>query len=225
MIDLNNEEEQRERKYGPVPAGSRVLVSLELQRSRYPAPFDPIVAKSQKGLLQLFCKFRVMAGSYEGCSWYENLTLPASNQQIQLDDKQRLSARIGGSLIRAIIEANRGIDPKAVDERSARARRINAWQDLNGMTFPARLGIDKRPYKASDGKLFWNNRIASVVTVTSKEYRELMAGGEFITDGPVAGDPSRVPESSAKAKTQSSDYWENPPAYAPKNQGYDDVPF
>lgn len=225
MIDLNNEEEQRERNYGPVPAGSRVLVGLELQRPRYPAPHDPMIARSQKGLLQLFCKFRVVAGTYEGCSWYENLTLPASSQQIQLDDKQRLSAKIGGSLIRAIIEANRGVNPKAVDERAARARRINAWQELNGMTFPARVGIDKRPYEASDGKLFWNNRIASVVTMTSNEYRELMAGGEFISDGPVTGDPARVPESSVRSKSQSPDYWENPLASAPNNHEYDDVPF
>lgn len=214
MIDLNDEEQQQERKYGPVPAGSRVLVRMEIQQPKYPAPFDNMIARTKNGMFQLFCKFTVLSPTYAGCFWYENITLPAASQEVSLDEKQQTSARIGGSLLRAIIEADRRIDPKATDSAAVNARRINSWRDMNGMAFPAKLGIDKRPYVGANGNEYWNNRILAVVPVTSPEYRQLMKGGEFIANGPVTGEPAKAApvQNAANAPAQ--------PAYE-----HDVVPF
>lgn len=91
-------------------------------------------------------------------------------------------------MLRAIIESVRRVDPKAVDQKAARLRQVNSWMDFDGLEFAARLGIDKRPYEGRDGKTYWNNRLASVIPCTAKEYANIMDGGEFITDGPTTGD-------------------------------------
>lgn len=67
MLDFNNEEQQTQWQSGPVPAGSKVLLRLELQTPRYAAQSNPLIAQSRSGLLQLFCKITVAAGSYAGC--------------------------------------------------------------------------------------------------------------------------------------------------------------
>lgn len=190
MIDLNDEQEQRERNYGPVPCGSKVLVRLEVQKPKYASRDDEMVAMTKSGLLQLQCKIEVCAGSYEGCWWYENITLPSRIQTIRLDENLQTACRIGGSMLRAIIESVRSIDPKASDQKATRARQINSWLDFDSLEFPVRLGIDKRPYEGKDGKTYWNNRLGSVIPCTAKEYADIMAGGEIITDGPVSGEES-----------------------------------
>ena len=74
-IDFSREEAQKERNYGPVPAGSRVLVKLHVERTQYPSREDPDIAEAKSGLLQLPCKIEVVEGSFAGYSWFENITL------------------------------------------------------------------------------------------------------------------------------------------------------
>ena len=81
MIDLGNEEIQREPKTGPVPAGSRVLVGIEIEKPQYAAHDDPFVAEGKSGLRRLQCKVKVMSGTYDGCWWYEGITLPEAHQK------------------------------------------------------------------------------------------------------------------------------------------------
>lgn len=211
MIDLNDEQEQRERNYGPVPAGSKVLVRLELQKPKYASRDHEMVAMTKSGLLQLQCKVEVCAGSYEGCWWYENITLPSRNQTIRLDGNLQTACRIGGSMLRAIIESVRHIDPKTTDQKAARARQVNSWMDFDGLEFPARLAIDKRSYEGKDGKTYWNNRLGSVIPCTAKEYADIMSGGEFITDGPTTGDTAANTGRSNNAPHGSLPYDDSPP--------------
>ena len=206
MIDLGNEEIQKERARGPVPSGSKVLVRLVLDKPKFPAPEDEWVAQAKSGLRQLQCKIEVVAGTYEGVWWYENITLPASEQRIRLQEKQQTACRIGGSTLRAIVESARGIEPNATDQRAARARHVSGWTDFDGMEFPARLGIDNRPYESS------------VIPATAKDYATIRQGGEVITDGPVTGDNG----SQRNAPSGGQDI---PWSDAPHPAETDDVPF
>ncbi|MDE6735608.1 MAG: hypothetical protein K2J64_09110 [Desulfovibrio sp.] len=218
MIDLNHEEEQRERNYGPVPAGSRVLLRLSVLKPNYPSRDDEMLAETRNGLLQLACKLEVAAGSYEGCAWYENITLPPSSQATSLTDKQRTASRIGGALLRAIVESARRIDPKATDARSCRGRSVNGWLDFDGMEFPAKVKLDKEPYIGKDGRTYWRNRISTVIPCTDKEYAEISRGGEIITDGPVRGEGGGAPRGKSSHRDgQNLPYDDTPLA--------DDVPF
>lgn len=209
MIDLNNEEEQRERNYGPVPAGSRVLLRLSVLKPMYPSRDDEMLAETKNGLLQLACKLEVAAGSYEGCSWLENITLPEGSQSASLTNGQRTACRIGGSLLRAIVESSRRIDPKATDTRSCRGRSVNSWLDFDGMEFPAKVKIHDEP-RVKEDREYWNNRIGTVLPCTDKEYAEIKGGGEIITDGPVRGDGSGKGAKSSSRDTQNLPYDDTP---------------
>ena len=187
MLDFNNEAEQKNTNYGPVPAGSKVMVSITVEMPQYAVEDQPYVSKTKKGLRGLWCKFSVTCGAYEGVSWYDNLWLSTGYQVIQLEEKQQVACNRSGALIRAIIEAHRGIKPKDIDPRAVSARCINDWTDLSGMEFPAKLGISKKSYTGKDGKEYWNNYVMSIITPDKDEYLAIKSGHEVITDGPVAG--------------------------------------
>lgn len=187
MIDLSQEQEQKS-AYGPVPSGSRVLVRLTIEKPKYASQDDELVAMAKTGLLQLFCRLEVAAGSYEGVAWYENITLPSRAQNIRLTEGQQKACGSGGRTLRAIVEAVRAVDPKDKSPEADRKRVLNSWSDLDGMEFPARLGISKEPYEGRDGRMYWSNTLGRILPCTDKEYQEVVNGGEVITDGPVEGD-------------------------------------
>lgn len=227
FFDFNDEEEQRDVRRGPVPAGSRVLVKMELVMPEYADDNDRYVAVAKSGLKQLRAKMTVATGTYEGVWWMENITLPARMQSIQLDERKAISCRIGGAMLRAIVEANRRIDPKDKGFEASRKRQINGWFDIDGATFPARLIIDNQPYE-KNGNTFWNNRVGRVLPCTDPEYAEIMAGKEFITDGAVTVDVVKRNASTAEAFPDRAEPKWGFPASGTGNPfagAADDVPF
>lgn len=221
MLDFNNEAEQKNTNYGPVPAGSKVIVSITIETPKYAVEGEPLVSQAKSGLRGLWCKFTVVGGAYDDVSWYENLWLPAVYQVIRLEERQQKACNRSGALIRAIIEAHRGIKPKDTDPRAASARCINDWADLSGMEFPAKLGISNDSYTGKDGKEYWNNYVTSIITPDKDEYRAIKSGQEFITDGPVTGTGTQ------KAQTHTvppeDDNYGQPFPAGPSE--YDTVPF
>lgn len=186
-IDFNQAEEQRERAHGPVPAGSRVLLEMEIMKPRNESQQMPFVAVSAKKLYMLWVELKVVSGTYEGVKWRENWLLPEGQQRVQLTPGQKTGCRISFSRMRAIIEAARHIRPKDDSQQAVSRRSINSWLDMNGMRFPARVGIadDGREY---NGRIYFDNTLAAVVTPDKDEYDPLMRGGEFINpDGAVTG--------------------------------------
>lgn len=216
MLDFNNEQEQQTRNYGPVPAGSKVLVRLTIRQPKYPAAGLEMVARSQKGLLHLDAGYEVIAGTYEGVKWFEMLWLPTGHQREVLTDGQATACIIAGRKMRAMIEASKGIMPKDDSDRAKRGRTVGSWLDFNGLEFPIVTAIDDRPYE-KNGKRYWNNIISSILTPDNKDYDFIKNGGEIISDGPVAGET----KSNRQTSSNSDPGYETPPAYA-----YDDgVPF
>lgn len=192
IIDLGQEQEQKERAYGPVPGGSRVLVRLTVEPPRYPSSEDRLVAQAKSGLLYLYCRLEVIGGTYDGVYWHENIMLPCGVQYIGLTEGQRKVCGSGGRTLRAIVEAVNRIEPKDVSPQAAEKRRLSSWSELDGVEFPARLGIDRQPYEGNDGRLYWSNTLGRVLTCSDREYQEILNGGEFITDGPVAGNAQQA---------------------------------
>lgn len=210
-IDFSREEEQKERNYGPVPSGSRVLVRLTLEKPKYASRNDPGLAETKSGLLQLPCKMEVVDGSYAGCSWYEYITLPSSEQNIRLTDNLNTACVIGGRLLRAIVEAHRGVDPKDKSPRADKARMINAWADMEGMEFPARLGINRKSSEGKDGRIYWNNCLGRILSVADKEFSEIKRGAEFITNGATSGEDVPATRGSGSGSNGPLPYDDAPP--------------
>ena len=230
MIDFGNAEEQRERINGPVPAGSIVLLKLEIQRpakEEYAAKPGSYVSKSKGGLFLLNCMMTVAAGTYEGYHWYERFMLPEGMQRAPMNEGQKTACRISYSRLRAIVEAHRRVDPKDQSQRARTARNLADWMDLNGMMFPCRLGLEKEPrtYKKKDGSqgLAWDNRVGYVLPISDKRFNEIANGGEVITDGPVQGNMPATPYGNNDVPDSADNGgipgWDTPPV-----DNYD-VPF
>ena len=190
MFDFNQEDYQKELASGPIPAGSKVMLRMLIQKPKHESKPGSFVAEYKSGLLALWVKFEVVHGTYEGVSWYENLLLPVAWQRAAMSDSQHKACRISGSKLRAIVEAARGINPKDKGMAANNARHVHAVLDFDKMCFPARVGIDKegREYK---GKLFWNNTLGTVITPDKTDYQTIVGGGEIITDGPTHGETVR----------------------------------
>lgn len=228
MLDLNMESEQKSRHYGPVPGGSKVMVRLSVESPKYGLQDAPWVAQAKSGLLGLWCKFTVASGLYEGVEWYDTLWLPTGHQTIRLSEGQIITCNRSGAQIRAIVEAHRGITPKATDERAVRGRQLAEWTDLQNMEFPAKLGISRSPYE-KDGKTYWNNSIVSVITPDKEDYGLIKAGQEIIIpDGPVTGETGKEKRRTPpEAETYGQPYpgEDRGPAFPSESPAPYDMPF
>lgn len=215
-FDLSQESSQT--TYGPVPAGSEVMLELELLEPSKAIAEHKFVRAASTGLLQIYCKFTVIHGLYSGYSFRQNINLPAHMQRIQLTQGQTKACNIGGAQLKAMVEASR---------KSTKMRDV---LDMNGCRFPARVRINKNPSEYQ-GKTYWNNELDRILTPKDSHFEEIVRGGEFITDGPVAGD---TPSQSSSYDNGYSGFGDGPttpdpfggPDYFPEERkDRDQVPF
>lgn len=204
IFDFSHEEEQQATPQGPVPAGSIVIVQLNLVQpaEAYAAPEDFMISRTRNGMRQIYCQFLVREGSYSGSQWRESITLPRGMQKEQLTAGQEKSAQIGGAILKAILQA------------AGKPLRISNVYDFNGLTFPVQVKINDRPAE-KDGRVYWNNAIYKVITPDMQEYDEIKTKREIINrDGAVEG------KAPAMAKKTAFDV-----AAAPEATSMDDYVF
>jgi len=184
-LDFNDAPEQSER--GAIPEDSVVKVRLTIRRPKqeYASPDNPDLFQARSGLVGLDCEFEVIGGSFNGRPMWDNLWLPPHMQNIPLEKKQKGACEGCAAKMRAILEAARGINPKDQSDPARNARRIGSWEDLSGLEFWAKVGIE--PPKA--GARYVNNNIKKIITMDMPEYRQVMTNGEIITDKPVPAIP------------------------------------
>ncbi len=216
FLDFSGEEEQK--KYGPAPEGSIVFVKLEVRRANADNadPSNPYYSVARSGLKQINCQFEIDRGTYQGCKFFHNITLPVSMQNIQLSPGQTTSCKIGGAQLKAICEAS-GKPPKAKDITS-----------LSGLVFPIRVGINPKSYIDKKGIERWNNDLNKVITPSMPEFAEVKTQGEIITDGPVCC-ASTAHQSSQEFGSNNGYASENTAqpseAVTVNNENIDEVPF
>lgn len=176
MIDFTNEKEQSERVYGPVPAGSIVVVKMEFQNApENMQGKEPFIFQARSGLLMLNFTATVKDGEYAGVHWYQRITLPAAVQKIALEPKQETACSIGGAMLKAILQsANRPL-------------RITSYDIFNGLVIPVKVKIGNNPYVVN-GNTYWKNEIAKIITPDMPEYNDVRQTRELINyDGAVTG--------------------------------------
>jgi hypothetical protein len=92
-------------------------------------------------------------------------------------------ANRGRSLIRGILESARGIHPDDASDRARAARTIRSLGDLSGLTFVAKIGIDR---DRRDPNVEPRNVIAAAITPNHKDYSALMGTGAALAVTPGA---------------------------------------
>lgn len=205
-FDLSQESSQT--AYGPVPAGSEVMLQLELMEPNQAIPEHKFVRAASTGLLQIYAKFTVQHGSYSGVSFRQNINLPAHVQRIQLTAGQTKACNIGGAQLKAICEA------------AKKPTKMRDIMDINGLKFPARVKLNKKPVE-KNGNVYWNNELDMVITPDKPHYDEIVRGGEIITDGPVAGG---MPENNGGFGNQNIGTTFADPFNGPTDEGGFDYP-
>lgn len=193
MINFNGADEQKEFGHGPIPQGSFVKVKMEVKEpsEKKKSNIDPAltVSKSDNNNHYLDCEFSVVAGTYANVKIWQKFIVVGNKK----------ASDISMSILRAILESVRGIDPKDASPAATQARQLNNWKEFNGMEFPIVTGIQKP--KAGD--LFINNTISRVVTPDKPEYQEIMNGGEKISDTPIP----KIPDSPQNNAQNSTPAW------------------
>ena len=216
MLDFSNAPDQREFGNGPVPAGSIVIVQMEVLQPHESkqAQDNPYISVAQSGLRQIYCQFSVTKGSYSGVSFRQNITLPLGGQNMRLTANQEKACNIGSATLKAICLA------------AKKQPKINDVTSLTGLSFPVRVKINDRPTE-KDGRVYWNNEISLVITPDKEAYAEVMREGEIIhADGPVTGDASRAQGSSNSQRQQRRPVDDDlGPAFPSGGSNFGDVPF
>lgn len=112
-------------------------------------------------------------------------------------DGHAKAAEISRSLIRAMLESARGIDPKDASDKANSARRIQGWKDLDQLEFAIEVGIEKGKGGYED-----RNNIRRVLTVDHPQYAMVMAGNTIVPDKSRAAVSSVAAASPVWAQTQ-----------------------
>ena len=212
MLDLTKEDDQREFVTGPVPAGSVVMLKIEVlqpQQERQ-APDNPNISVAQSGLRQIYCQFEVVHGSFQCMTFRQNITLPTGAQTINLSTNQTKACNIGGATIKAICQA------------AKKPLQLKDVTSLTGLKFPARVKLKQEP-TVKDGRTYWNNELAAIITPDKEVYAQICGGGEVIADGPTSLETSEAPR--PRHAQRQHDYDDLCPAFPSEPSGYDDVPF
>lgn len=100
----------------------------------------------------LNCEFVVLDGPYAKRKFWTNLTVTGNT------DGQQKAVDISRSKIRGMLESARGISPADESEAAMTARRISTWGDVDGLSFVAKIGIQK----GKDGYKDSNTLIAAI---------------------------------------------------------------
>jgi len=83
----------------------------------------------------LDCEFIVVDGEHAKRKFWSRLTVSGET------DGQKQAADISRRTLRAILESARGIKPDDMSESAKAARRIAGWEDLDGIRFLGRIGV------------------------------------------------------------------------------------
>lgn len=163
--DFNSAEEQRD--FDVIPKGTLVKVRMTIK----PGGFDDhsqgwaggfATMSDTTGAVYLNCEFVVLDGQYAKRKVWSLIGLHS--------DKGPEWGSMGRSFIKSVLNSSRGIAPKDNSPNAQNARRIQGLNDLDGIEFVAKIGMDKDQHGEP------KNIINVVVTPDHKDYQAAMSG-------------------------------------------------
>lgn len=222
MLNFNGAGEQKEfgGGNGPIPPKSIVKVRMSVREpsDKKRSSIHPMltISSADNNNHYLDCEFEVVTGRFAGVKVWQNFIVSGSEK----------ATAISMAFLRAVIEASRGIDPKDASPLATQARTLSDWRDFSGMEFPVMVGVKKPKV----GDQYINNEIMRAITPDKAEYRQVMAGGEIVSDLPIPAIPDggqqtqhgapawgSTTQASAQAPSQAP-AWSGAPAPPPPQQ-------
>lgn len=151
--DFNDAEKQA---YDLIPAGTICQLTMNI-RPGGSGDGGWIKQSASSDAEMLDAEFTVAEGPYAGRKIWQYLVISGGKVN---ERGESIAAGITRATLRAILESARGISPDDNSEAAMRGRCINGWGDFRGLTFTAKIGIEKD----KTGRYSDKNKIQSVIT-------------------------------------------------------------
>jgi hypothetical protein len=162
MMDLNSAEAQTE--FTIIPANTIAKARLTIKPGNDFS--DPFLTRSKDGnSTYLNCEFVIMEGQFVRRKIFDKIGISGSDVWVNM----------GKSRIRAIIESAKNINPKDISEAAMSARKINSFDELNGLESIIKIGIE-----SDRGGMYPDkNRVLSIITPDNSFYKDHMNGQDI----------------------------------------------
>jgi hypothetical protein len=136
--DFNDAEQQQ--GFDLIPKGTIVRVRMTIKPGGYDDPSQGWVGgyaseSFDTGSIYLACEFVVLDGPYARRKMWSNIGLHSK--------KGPAWGNMGRTFIRAVLNSARNVQPQDNGPQAAAARRIEGFQDLDGIEFLARVDVEK----------------------------------------------------------------------------------
>jgi hypothetical protein len=162
MIDFNSAESQME--FGLIPNNTIAKVRLTIKPGNDVS--DPFLTQSRTGdSAYLNCELVIMEGQYVRRKIFDKIGISGSDAWVNL----------GKARIRAILESAKNVNPKDMSETAISARKINSFDELNGLEFVVKIGVERDRNGVHQDK----NKIASIITPDHADYKEYMQNSDI----------------------------------------------
>jgi hypothetical protein len=163
---------------------------------------DGMCKRSKDGGCEMLdAEFVVVDGKYARRRFWANMVLAGTT------DGHAKAAEISRSTLRTIIESARNIRPEDMSP-AGRAARTVSLRDFDGITFIAKIGIEKGgPKKDSNGALtgeFYDDKniLAAVITPDKKEWHPIEQAPPFNGGGAQTATSAAAPTETAPPITR-----------------------
>ena len=191
--DFNNAEEQNE--FDVIPKGTLVKVRMSVRPGGYDDPSQGWTGGYAKqsdssGAIYLDCEFVVLEGKYAKRKIWSLVGLHS--------DKGPKWAEMGRAFIKNILNSARGLKKDDNSPQAQQARCISGLQDLDGIEFVAKVGMDKDQYDEP------KNIIQIAVTPDNKDYAQVMGSINGINSQSTTQHSAQTTTSSVTHGTQTA---------------------
>ncbi len=176
-----NDAEAQQGAFDLIPKGTLLRLRMTIK----PGGYDDVAQgwtggyateSFDTGSVYLACEFVVLEGPHAKRKMWSNIGLQSR--------KGPTWGQMGRSMIRAILNSARNVLPQDNSPQAAAARRIQGFNELDGIEFLARVDVEK------DAKGEDRNVVKLAVEPDHKDYAALMGGASRATGGPAAATPA-----------------------------------
>jgi hypothetical protein len=161
-MNFNDAEAQTE--FGLIPNNTIAKAVLTIRAS---SDFsDPFLTRSKNGESTfLNCEFTILEGQFARRKVFDKIGISGSDQWVNM----------GKARIRAILESAKNINPKDMSETAMAARKINSFEELNGLEVVIKIGVEHDRGGVYQDK----NKVASIITPDSQLYKTYTAAADI----------------------------------------------
>ena len=151
-----------------IPANTLAKVHLTIRPGAV-GPDGWLTQSQSSDALYLSTEAVILEGPYAKRHVYTRIGIRGKSVSERGEDSY---ANRGRLLIRGLLESARGIHPDDASDRARAARTIRSFGDLNGLTFAAKIGVERDRRNGEP-----RNVIAAAITPDHQEYAALSGNG------------------------------------------------